>query len=115
MDFLAQEQSISSSKTEAITWGMIQDKNRKIPSYLDPIYMSPPRPPENVWPQDLESKADNSHRIDIEFEENSLYQEGITSEAYWWPDKSYFQEPKELESLVNTGRLVKIFYQNRLT
>ena len=32
----------------------------------------------------------------IEFEETSLYQEGIISEAYQRPDKSYFQELKEL-------------------
>ena len=28
---------------------------------------------------------------------------------YQRPDKSYFQEPKELEGLVNTGRLVQKF------
>ena len=56
-----------------------------------------------------ESKADTRPKIDIEFKENSLYQEGIISEAYQRPDKSYFQEPKELESLVNTSRLVQKF------
>ena len=28
---------------------------------------------------------------------------------YQRPDKSYFQEPQELESLINTGRLVETF------
>ena len=42
------EQSISSSKTEAITWEMIQNINREIPFYPDPIYRPPPRPPENL-------------------------------------------------------------------
>ena len=41
--------------------------------------------------------------------ENSLYQEEIISKAYQRPDKSYFQELKEIESLVNTGRLVQKF------
>ena len=50
-----------------------------------------------------------SPRIDLEFEENSPYQEGIISETYERPDKSYFQEPKELENLVNKGRLVQKF------
>ena len=114
MDFPVQEQSIS-SKTEAITWGMIQDKNRDIPFYPDLIYRPPPRLPENVQPQKLESKADTSPKIDIEFEESSLYQEGIISKVYQRPDKSYFQELKELESLVNMSRLVqKFFYQNKL-
>ena len=37
------------------------------------------------------------------------YQEGIISKVYQRPDKSYFQESKELESLVNTSRLVQTF------
>ena len=53
--------------------------------------------------------------IDLEFEENSLYQEGIISETYQRPDKSHFQEPKELENLINMGRLVQNSYQSRLT
>ena len=55
------------------------------------------------------SKVDTSPKIDIDFKENSLYQEGIISKAYQRPDKSYFQEPKELESLVNMSRLVQKF------
>ena len=61
--------------------GMIQDKNRELPFYPDPIYRPPPRPPENLQPQSPESKPDTRPKIDIEFEENSLYQEGIISEA----------------------------------
>ena len=37
------------------------------------------------------------------------YQEGITSETYQRPDKSYFQEPQELGNLMNQGRLVQKF------
>ena len=48
MDFPAQEQSICSSKTEAITQGSPQDKNREIPFYPDTIYRPPPRPPEHL-------------------------------------------------------------------
>ena len=48
MDFPVYEQSISNSKTEAITQGMIQNINREIPFYSDPIYRSPPRLPENL-------------------------------------------------------------------
>ena len=89
---------------------MIQDKNRDIPFYLDPIHRPPPRPPENLQPQNLESKAGTSPRIDIEFEENSPCQEGILPKAYQRPDKFYFQELKELEHLVNTSRLVQFFF-----
>ena len=48
-------------------------------------------------------------KIDIEFKENSPYQEGIIPDAYQRPDEYYFQEPKQLESLVNMSRLVQKF------
>ena len=47
-----------------------------------------------------------SAKTDIEFEENSPHQEGINLEVYQRLDKSYFQEPKVLESLINTYNLV---------
>ena len=47
--------------------------------------------------------------IDADFEENSLHQEGIISELYQRPNKTYFQEPKDLESLLNTSNLVQNF------
>ena len=45
----------------------------------------------------------------MDFEDNSPFQEGILSETYQRIDKSYFQESQELESLINTGRLVQKF------
>ena len=107
MNFPVQEQLFN--KTEAVTRGMIQDKDRELPFYPDLIYRPPPRPPENVWPHSPESKPDTRPKIDVEFEENFLYQEGIISKAYQRPDKSYFQKLRELESLVNAGRLVQKF------
>ena len=103
------EESISNSMTEAITQGMMQNINRERPFYPDPIYRSPPKPTENLQLLRKESKADASPRIDLEFKENSLYQEGIISETYQRSDKSYFQVLKELENLVNMGRLVHKF------
>ena len=47
--------------------------------------------------------------IDTDFEKNSPHQEGIISELYQRPDKTYFQEPKDLESLVNTNNLMQKF------
>ena len=88
---------------------MIQDINKEIPYYPDSIYRPPPRPPENILSPRLESKANTSPRIDLEFKENSPYQEEIISQTYQRPDKSYFQEPKELKNLVNMGWLVQTF------
>ena len=47
--------------------------------------------------------------IDVDFEENSPHQEGIMSKLYQRPNKTYFQEPKDLESLVNTSNLIQKF------
>ena len=45
----------------------------------------------------------------IDFEENSLHQEGIISETYESPHKSYIGEPHELADLVDTYKLVQKF------
>ena len=45
--------------------------------------------------------------INIDIEENSPYQESIISETYQRLDRSYFQGPSELDSLINIGRLVQ--------
>ena len=47
MDFPVPQQLIA-DMTEAITRGLIQDKNRELPFYPDPIYGPPPRPSENL-------------------------------------------------------------------
>ena len=39
--------------------------------------------------------------INFDFEENSPFQEGIMSEMFQRPDKSFFQEPKELGDVIN--------------
>ena len=46
---------------------------------------------------------------EIEFEENSPHQEGIISEPYERPDKSYIQEPTELKDLIDTTKLIQKF------
>ena len=45
----------------------------------------------------------------MDFEENLPFQDGVISEMYQMPYQSYFKEPQELESLINTGRLVQTF------
>ena len=88
---------------------MMQNLNREKPFYLDLIYSPPPKLRENLQSLRIEYKADASPRIVLELEENSLYQEGIISETFHRPEKSYLQEPKELENLVNMVRLVQKF------
>ena len=45
--------------------------------------------------------------INLDFEENSPFQEGVISETFQRLDKSFFQDPKELNDLINTGNLVQ--------
>ena len=47
--------------------------------------------------------------INFDFEENSPYQEGIMVETFQRPDKSFFQNPKELGDLINKENLVHKF------
>ena len=45
--------------------------------------------------------------INLDFEENSPFQEALFPEAYQRLDKSFFQEPREMNNLINTGNLIK--------
>ena len=45
-------------------------------------------------------------KLNFAFEENSPFQEGIMSETFQRPDKSFFQEPKELSNLINQENLI---------
>ena len=60
-------------------------------------------------PEVPRSLLDFDPEINRNFEENSTFQEDVISEMYQRPDKSYFQEPQELGSLINTDRLVQKF------
>ena len=75
------------------------------PFYPDLIYRPPPRPPDNLRPNCPESESDTMPKIDFKFKEITPHQEGIILEFYQRPDKSYFQEPKDL---VNTSNLIQI-------
>ena len=49
----------------------------------------------------------NNSNINFDFEENSPFQEGIMSETFQRPDKSFFQELKELADLINKGNIIQ--------
>ena len=109
-DFITPVKSVNSPSTEAINRkSMIEN----IPFYPDPTYRPSPmliRIPK----QEGQENIDISPEIDIGFKENSLFLEGVSSETYQRPDKSLFQEPQELESLVNKAIWYLNFYQNKL-
>ena len=53
--------------------------------------------------------------INTDFEENSPYQEGIISEMYERPHKSYIKESPELKDLLDATKIVQNSYQNKQT
>ena len=65
----------------------MQDIRLEIPAYADPIYRPPSKPTEiplQVIPRkltDLDTDA-LEQNINMDFEENSPYQEGVISEMY---------------------------------
>ena len=62
--------------------------------------------------QSSPSTENVSSDINLDFEENSPFQEGIISEAFQRLHKSFFQEPQELNDLINTSNLIQIFFTN---
>ena len=77
--------------------------------YHDPVYRLPPKPVELPIPEVPRKLSDFDLEINADFKENSPFQEGMFSEMYQRQDRSYFQGPQELDSLINTGKLVQKF------
>ena len=57
--------------------------------------------------QERSQSSPSSENTSSDFEENSPFQEGVISEAYQRLDKSFFQEPQELNDLINTSNLIQ--------
>ena len=75
------------------------------PFHPGPVLGSPRK--QNVTHDQSSQKIQNINSyINFDFEENSPFQEGVTSETFQRPDKSFFQEPKELGDLVDKENLV---------
>ena len=88
-----------------------------VPFHPGPTYRPPPKPIRSNMPRSQESSQSSDSSvstntntdINLDFEENSPFQEGVISEAYQRPDKSIFQEPQELNDLINTGNFIQKF------
>ena len=84
-----------------------------VPFHPGSSYRPPSKPTRSNMPRSQESSkcspsTENINPdINLDFEENSPFQEGIISEVYQRPDKSFFQEPKELNDLINTSNLIQ--------
>ena len=86
------------------------------PFHPDLIYRPPPKAIRSNVPRSQESLQSSSSveniiaDINLDFEENSSFQEGVISKMIQRPDKSFFQDPKELNNLINTGNLIQKFF-----
>ena len=82
----------------------MQEISKDIPFYPNPTYRPRPKP-VRIPMSEVPENIDIYPELKTDFEENSAFQ-GVLLETYQRPDKSFFQEPQELEGLANTGRLV---------
>ena len=75
------------------------------PFHPGPI-VRPPIKQNKTHDQSSQNVQNINSDINFDFEENSPFQEGIISKMFQRPNKSFFQEPKELGDLTNKGNLV---------
>ena len=87
-------------------------ENRAIPLYPDPTLRLPPRLP--YLKETRRHLLDLDMDINIYFQENSPYQEGIVPETYERPDRCYFKEPSESKDLIDTTKLVQKFLPKQI-
>ena len=71
--------------------------------HLDPLHKPLPKQKNVVSP------INQNTGINLDIKENSPFQEGFISETIQRPDKSFFQNPKRLENLIDTGNLIHKF------
>ena len=71
----------------------------------DPLHKSLPKQ-QNV---DKVIPTNQNTGINLDIEENSPFQEGIISETIQKLDKAFFQNPKRLEDIIDTGNLIHKF------
>ena len=78
------------------------------PFHPDPLPRPPIKPIKQIMTCDQNSQnaQEINPYINFDFEENSPFQEGIMSEKFQRPDKSLFQEPKELGDIINKGNFI---------
>ena len=84
-------------------------------SFSPDVLLHLPLKPLLKW-QDMDKAIpnNNSNGINLDIEENSQFQEGIISETIQRPDKTFFQKPKSLEDIIDTGNLIHKFLPKQM-
>ena len=90
------------------------------PFHPGPTYRCPPKPIRSNEPRNQESSQSSSSieninpDINLDFKENSPFQEGVISEMFQTPDKIILPRPKRIrQSHTHREFDSKVFYQNR--
>ena len=82
-------QSISNPSMEMINRSIMQKIIKDFPFYPDPTYRSIAKP-VRIPMSEVPGNIDVNLELNTDFEENCPFQEGVTSEMYQRPDKSFF-------------------------
>ena len=85
---------------------------RQVLIYPDPLLRLPPRLPD--LKENRNGLMDLDMGIYTDFVENSPFQEGIISESYEKPDRSYIKEPLELTDLLDTTKIIQKFFPKQV-
>ena len=75
----------------------------------DPLHKHLPKQQNAVSP------INQNTSINLDIEENSSFQEGVISETIQRSDKSFFQNLKRLEDLIDMGNLIHKFLPKKQT
>ena len=79
---IPQIRSGDDSNSRMVKRKIIQDISREISMYADPIYRPPSKPTEIPMQEVPRNLLDFDPEINMDFEENSSFQEGVISEMY---------------------------------
>ena len=84
-------------------------------SFLPDVLLHPPHRSltrqQNVEKVTPNNDNSGSH---LDIEENSPFQEGIISETIQRPDKMFFQKPRSLDDIIDTGNLIHKFLPKQM-
>ena len=86
------------------------DKSFSPDVFLHPPHRSLPRQ-QNVEKVIPNNDSSDSH---LDIEESSPFQEGIISETIQRPDKMFFQKPRSLDDIIDTGSLIHKFLPKQM-
>ena len=85
-----------------------------VPFCQGSVYRPPPKPIRPVMSNQQSSQSsqgieDIDPNINLDFEENSPFQEGVLSKMFQKTGQIFFHVPKELGDLINKGNLIQKF------